>query len=65
MPRAVIAPSSVYSAKFSVPFAIAVALIDGAAGLDQFTEARAAAVDAVSRSLFDSDDMAALRSLRS
>ncbi len=36
------APSTAYSAKFSGPFAVAVALIDGAAGLDQFTEARAA-----------------------
>jgi 2-methylcitrate dehydratase PrpD len=36
------APSTAYSAKFSGPYAIAVALTDGAAGLDQFTEARAA-----------------------
>ena len=36
------APSTAYSAKFSGPFAVAVALTDGAAGLDQFTEARAA-----------------------
>ncbi len=32
------APSTPYSAKFSVPYCIAVGLIDGAAGLDQFTE---------------------------
>ena len=31
-------PSTPYSAKFSVPFCIAVAMVDGAAGLDQFTE---------------------------
>ncbi len=37
-----IAPSTAYSAKFSGPFAVAVALIDGAAGLEQFTDARAA-----------------------
>ncbi len=36
------APSTPYSAKFSVPFCIAVALVDGAAGLEQFTEARVA-----------------------
>ena len=36
------APSTAYSAKFSGPYAVAVALTDGAAGLDQFTEARAA-----------------------
>jgi len=33
-------PSSPYSAKFSVPFCVAVSLIDGDAGLLQFTEAR-------------------------
>ena len=33
-------PASPYAAKFSVPFCIAVALVDGAAGLGQFTEAR-------------------------
>ena len=33
-------PSTPYSAKFSVPFCIAVALVDGAAGLVQFTEDR-------------------------
>jgi 2-methylcitrate dehydratase PrpD len=33
-------PSTSYSAKFSVPFCIAVGLIDGAAGLGQFTDAR-------------------------
>ncbi len=33
-------PSTPYSAKFSVPFCIAVGLIDGAAGLGQFTEER-------------------------
>ncbi len=32
------APSTAYSAKFSVPYCIAVALIDGAAGLSQFTD---------------------------
>ena len=35
-------PSSSYSAKFSVPFCIAVAFLDGAAGLAQFSEARVA-----------------------
>jgi 2-methylcitrate dehydratase PrpD len=35
-------PSSAYSAKFSVPFCIAVALTDQAAGLAQFTSSRAA-----------------------
>ncbi len=39
------APSTAYSAKFSGPYAVAVALTDGAAGLDQFTEARAADPD--------------------
>lgn len=34
------APSSPYSAKFSVPFCIAVAFIDGACGLGQFSETR-------------------------
>ena len=33
-------PSSAYGAKFSVPFAIAVAIVDGMAGLQQFTDAR-------------------------
>lgn len=33
-------PSSAYSAKFSVPFCIASALIGGAVGLEQFSEAR-------------------------
>lgn len=33
-------PSTPYSAKFSVPFCIAVAMVDGAAGLGQFTENR-------------------------
>jgi 2-methylcitrate dehydratase PrpD len=33
-------PANAYAAKFSVPFAIAVALVDGAAGLSQFTDAR-------------------------
>jgi 2-methylcitrate dehydratase PrpD len=33
-------PSSPYGAKFSVPYCIAVGLIDGQAGLEQFTEAR-------------------------
>ena len=33
-------PSTPYSAKFSVPFAVAVGLVDGAAGLGQFTEDR-------------------------
>lgn len=37
-----IAPSTPYSAKFSVPYCVAVALIDGDAGLGQFTEARIA-----------------------
>jgi 2-methylcitrate dehydratase PrpD len=36
------APSTPYSAKFSVPYCIAVALIDGAAGLEQFSEERVA-----------------------
>jgi 2-methylcitrate dehydratase PrpD len=35
-------PSTPYSAKFSVPFCIAVGLIDGAAGLGQFTDERIA-----------------------
>ncbi len=35
-------PSTPYSAKFSVPFCIAVALVDGAAGLSQFTDSRIA-----------------------
>ena len=34
------APSSPYSAKFSVPYCIAVGFLDGAAGLEQFTEER-------------------------
>jgi 2-methylcitrate dehydratase PrpD len=33
-------PSSPYGAKFSVPFCIAVAVVDGAAGIGQFTEER-------------------------
>jgi 2-methylcitrate dehydratase PrpD len=33
-------PSTPYSAKFSVPYCIAVALLDGGAGLGQFTESR-------------------------
>lgn len=36
------APSTPYSAKFSVPYCIAVALSDGAAGLEQFSEERVA-----------------------
>jgi len=35
-------PSTPYSAKFSVPFCIAAGMIDGAAGLGQFTDARIA-----------------------
>jgi len=35
-----IKPSTPYSAKFSVPFCVAVALADGEAGLEQFTEQR-------------------------
>lgn len=35
-----IAPSTPYSAKFSVPFAVAVGFVDGAAGLEQFTDQR-------------------------
>ncbi len=35
-------PTTAYSAKFSVPFCIAVAFVDGAAGLRQFTESRIA-----------------------
>ena len=38
-------PSTPYSAKFSVPFCIAVALIDGAAGLGQYTDVRVADPD--------------------
>ncbi len=38
-------PSSAYSAKFSVPFCVAVALTDQAAGLAQFTDGRAADPD--------------------
>ncbi len=33
-------PANAYAAKFSVPYAIAVALVDGAAGLGQFTDER-------------------------
>lgn len=33
-------PPNSYAAKFSVPYCIAIALIDGAAGLQQFTETR-------------------------
>jgi 2-methylcitrate dehydratase PrpD len=36
------APSTAYSAKFSVPYCIAVGVLDGAAGLAQFTEERVA-----------------------
>ncbi len=36
------APSSAYAAKFSVPYCIAVAFADGAAGLEQFTDSRTA-----------------------
>ncbi len=35
-------PSTPYGAKFSVPYCVAVALLDGDAGLGQFTEARIA-----------------------
>ncbi len=35
-------PSTPYGAKFSVPYCVAVALHDGGAGLEQFTEARIA-----------------------
>lgn len=35
-------PSTPYSAKFSVPFCVAVALVDGEAGLRQFTDLRIA-----------------------
>ena len=35
-------PTTRYSAKFSVPYCIAAGLIDGAAGLEQFTESRIA-----------------------
>ncbi|MEQ8355796.1 MAG: MmgE/PrpD family protein [Kiloniellaceae bacterium] len=35
-------PSTPYGAKFSVPYCVAVALTDGGAGLEQFTEARIA-----------------------
>lgn len=34
------APSTPYSAKFSIPYCIAIGLIDGSAGLEQFTKAR-------------------------
>lgn len=37
-----IRPSTPYSAKFSVPFCVAVALVDGEAGLGQFTDRRIA-----------------------
>ena len=43
------APSTAYSAKFSVPYCIAVGLLDGAAGLAQFTEERVA--DTATRAL--------------
>ncbi|MDH3642093.1 MAG: MmgE/PrpD family protein [Gammaproteobacteria bacterium] len=39
------APSSSYSAKFSVPYCIAVGFLDGAAGLEQFAEASTARDD--------------------
>ncbi len=35
-------PTTAYSAKFSVPFCIAIGFVDGAAGLRQFTESRIA-----------------------
>jgi len=35
-------PTTPYSAKFSVPFSVAIAFIDGAAGLGQYTEERIA-----------------------
>ncbi|HSR72728.1 MAG TPA: MmgE/PrpD family protein [Kiloniellales bacterium] len=34
------APSSAFSAKFSTPYGIAIAFVDGKAGLEQFTDAR-------------------------
>ncbi len=40
-----IAPSTAYAAKFSVPYCIAVAFADGAAGLEQFTDRRTAGAD--------------------
>jgi 2-methylcitrate dehydratase PrpD len=33
-------PANAYAAKFSVPYAVAIALVDGAAGLEQFTDER-------------------------
>ncbi len=38
-------PSTPYSAKFSVPYCVAVALIDRAAGLEQFTSSRVSRSD--------------------
>ncbi len=38
-------PSTPYSAKFSVPFCVAVGFVDGAAGLGQFTEERVSDLD--------------------
>lgn len=35
-------PTTLYSAKFSVPFSVAIAFVDGAAGLGQYTEERIA-----------------------
>jgi 2-methylcitrate dehydratase PrpD len=42
------APSTAYSAKFSVPFCVAVGLVDRAAGLAQFTDERVADADVLS-----------------
>ena len=43
-----IEPSTPYSAKFSGPFCIAIGFLDGAAGLNQFTEKRIAKGDVLS-----------------
>jgi 2-methylcitrate dehydratase PrpD len=42
------APTTPYSAKFSVPYCIAVGLVDGAAGLEQFTEHKVRDTDVLS-----------------
>ncbi|MDH3438882.1 MAG: MmgE/PrpD family protein [Betaproteobacteria bacterium] len=53
-------PTTAYSAKFSVPFCIAVGFVDGAAGLSQFTESRVAdprVIDVASRVDYEIDPL--------
>ncbi len=53
-------PTTAYSAKFSVPFCIAVGFVDGAAGLGQFTESRIkdpAVLEVASRIDYEIDPM--------